>query len=48
MNIRDSKIYNLIQLEKDQEQYDKDMADYPFELGFYHQYKEIRETADNF
>ena len=95
MNLRDSKIYNLIQLEKDLEQYEKDMADYPYELEdyqawindlgfiyeyydsnqspmaingkpvffsmrlmckedtkkmleFYHQYKEIRETADNF
>lgn len=95
MNLRDSKIYNLIQLEKDLEQYEKDMLDYPYELEdyqkwlnnlgfvyeyygesqspvsindkpvffsmrlmckedtkkmleFYNQYKEIRETADNF
>ena len=92
---RDNKIYDLIQLQKDQEQYEKDMVDYPFELEdyqawlkelgfiyeyytagqspmaingkpvffsmrlmckedtkkmleFYNQYKEIRETADNF
>lgn len=35
MNLRDSKIYNLIQLEKDLEQYEKDMLDYPYELEDY-------------
>lgn len=95
IDLRDNKIYDLIQLQKDQEQYEKDMLDYPFELEdydawlkdlglvyeyysnnqspmsvngkpvffsmrlmckedtrkmleFYNQYKEIRETADNF
>lgn len=32
---RDNKIYDLIQLQKDQEQYEKDMVDYPFELEDY-------------
>jgi len=35
---RDNKLYDLIQREQDQKEYEKKLAEYPFELEYYNEY----------